>query len=281
MDNERYEYIGATSTSTYALLTSLSYLQARISELAEKLAVGRAITSVRGHSEKARILGPLSIPAPSPPLERKDFQDVRFWTLQEWNDHKRHNESIRKLAFITTSGGGPIVNGRLEQMSEMARMLFNELHARGLAPSTWKAKSQTATDFFINTIVKKFPELRWCEGGSWKAEAFAVTRYPDCSRKFFNTGSLLIDIFHFQVFSRPFSLQMTRMTTHMLSVHSKGVRSSTSLRKSDLFRPTPSLPMTLAMMIGNHLQQLSQIRLSSAIIIHHRHQPMIVCRKIL
>lgn len=145
----------------------------------QALAAGRAVTSVQGLSEKAHILSPLSIPAPSPPLERKDFPNVRFWTLKEWNAYKatrhRSNETIRKLAFITTSSGGPVSSEYLEQMSETARRLFVELRTSGLAPLTWKAKSQTASDFFINTIVLKFPELRWCEGGSWKAEAFAVT----------------------------------------------------------------------------------------------------------
>jgi hypothetical protein len=87
---------------------------------------------------------------------------------------------------------GPVSNTYLEQMSEMAQTLFNELHARGLAPTAWKAKGKMASDFFINSIVAKFPELRWCEGGSWKAEAFAVTRYPDCSQRYFDNGFSLI-----------------------------------------------------------------------------------------
>ena len=165
----------------------------RISELEEKI---RWQASAQGHGdtgEKARILPALSIPLPSEPLERKDFPNVRFWALKEWNDYKatrqRSSEAISKLAFITTSSGEPVSNGYLEQMSETARSLFTELHARGLAPPTWKAKSKSVSDFFVNTIVLKFPELRWCEGGIWKAETFAVTRYPDCSRRFFNTGS--------------------------------------------------------------------------------------------
>lgn len=177
--------------STLSMLF-INHLQARISELEGKLVTGRAISS-EGHSEKARTLSPLSTPAPPPPLERKDFPNVRFWTVKEWNAYKatrqQNNETTRKLAFITASSGGPVTNEYLEQMSETARTLFNELHAHGLAPPTWKAKSLTASDFFSNHMVLKFPELRWCEGGSWKAEAFAVARYPDCSRKFFNSGS--------------------------------------------------------------------------------------------
>ena len=170
-----------------------NHLQAMISELEGKIVTGRAISLC---SDKARILSPLSIPAPTLPLERKYFPNVRFWTVKEWNTYKatrqRRNETTRKLAFITSSSGGPASDEYLEQMSEMARTLFNELHIHGLAPPTWKAKSRTASDFFINSMVLKFPELRWCEGGNWKAEAFAVARYPDCSRKFFNSGSFLI-----------------------------------------------------------------------------------------
>jgi hypothetical protein len=76
--------------------------------------------------------------------------------VKEWNAYKatwqRSNETIRKLAFITMSSGGPVSNDYLEQMSETAGRLFIELHTHGLAPPMWKAKSQTASDFFINTI---------------------------------------------------------------------------------------------------------------------------------
>ena len=178
--------------SIYIRYRSLnSQLQARIQDLQEKLE--RGISTGQSHTEKACILSPLSIPPPPTPLDQKDFPNVRFWSLKEWNDYKatrqRNNETLSKLAFITTNSGEPVGNGYLEKMSEMARSLFNDLHTRGLAPPTWKAKSKTVSDFFVNNIALKFPELRWCEGGSWKAEAFAVTRYPDCSRKFFNTGS--------------------------------------------------------------------------------------------
>jgi len=111
------------------------------------------------------------------------------------------NEAIPKLAFITTSNGGPVTSKYLEHMSETARRLFHELHNHGLAPLTWKAKSQTISDFFINNIVLDFPELRWCEGGRWKAKAFAVTQYPDCSRKFFNTGSFFL-LYRFKILLR-------------------------------------------------------------------------------
>jgi hypothetical protein len=175
-----------------------------ISVLKEK--IEQSITSVQAHCDKSRILPPLSIPPPSATLERKDFPNVRFWSLKKWNDYKatrqRSNEAFSKLAFITTTSGEPVANDYLERMSETARSLFTELHARALAPPTWKAKLKTVSDFFVNSIVLEFPELRWCEGGSWKAEAFAVTRYPDCSRKFFNTGSF--PFFIFRVLLRPF-----------------------------------------------------------------------------
>ena len=176
-------------TLTYTKMCLISMLRA--SGLEGNPVAGQGLTSVQSHSKKARIFLPLSIPTPPPPLERNDFPDIPFWTTKEWNTYKtirqRRNETIRKLAFITTSNGGPVTNEYLEQMSEAARRLFIELHNCGLAPLTWKVKSPKISDFFINTIVLDFPKLRWCEGGRWKAEAFAVTRYPDCSRKFFNT----------------------------------------------------------------------------------------------
>ena len=170
-------------------------MKTRISELEEKISWQASVQGSGGITGKNACISmsTLSTPLPPEPLERKDFPNVCFWTLKEWNDYKanqrqRSSEAISKLAFITTSSGEPVANEYLERMSEAARSLFTELHARGLAPPTWKAKSKFVSDFFVNTIVPKFPELHWCEGGSWKAEAFAVTRYPDCSRKFFNPG---------------------------------------------------------------------------------------------
>jgi hypothetical protein len=54
----------------------------------QALATGQAVTSVQGNSEKARILSPLSIPAPSPPSDWNDFPNIRFWTVKEWNAYK-------------------------------------------------------------------------------------------------------------------------------------------------------------------------------------------------
>ncbi len=189
VDNERFAVIKLWVCML--LICVCSRLQARISELEERLSAALPVSSHQNGSE-ARVLLPLSIPAPLAQLQQTDFPKVRFWTMKEWNDHKaaeqRRNETIHKLAFITNNCGEPVANEYLEQMSDTARMFFNELHTHGLAPPTWKAKSKAASDFFINNMALKFPELRWCEGGSWKAEAFAVTRYPDCSRKFFTPG---------------------------------------------------------------------------------------------
>jgi hypothetical protein len=303
VNNERCAYTDVCPRMSLISMFSMHLindLQARMSELEGNLVSGRSITSIQGHGEKSRILSPLSIPAPLPPLERKDFPEVRFWTLKEWNTYKatqqRNNETICKLTFVTTSNGGPVTNQYLEQISETARMLFNELYNRGLAPSTWKAKSRTASDFFINTIVLEFPELRWCEGGKWKAEAFAVTRYPDCSRKFFNTGSCF-SLSLFKVLLRSSFLWMIQITTRLQTAHVRSVRPTNHpgcLSKSGFYRLESRLTVlapTMTMSYTNqniplplvflHYFQWSQIRLYllSLLVPMDRRQISCVCRK--
>ncbi len=173
------------------LICICSWLQVRISELEERLSTALAFSSHQDGSE-ARVLAPLSISALLAPLERKEFPEVHFWTIKEWTNHKtaeqRQSGTFHKLAFITDNCEELVANEYLEQMSNTAWMLFNGLHTCGLAPPTWKMKSKMASDFFINNMTLKFPELCWCEGGSWKAEAFAITRYLDCSWKLFTPG---------------------------------------------------------------------------------------------
>jgi len=37
--------------------------------------------------------------------EKDDFEDVRFWTVGEWNEYKSKNPDCGKLEFLTDDSG--------------------------------------------------------------------------------------------------------------------------------------------------------------------------------
>ena len=73
-----------------------------------------------------------------------------------------------------------------QQVQELWAELYHELQDppswKALQdPPSWKAKTQTAADFFSNSMHLKFDEFRYCDN-DWKIEAFATIRYPDFVR---------------------------------------------------------------------------------------------------
>jgi len=121
---------------------------------------------------------PFAIPPSPAECEKDDFEDVRFWTVGEWNKFKSNNADYGKLEFLTDDSGSKVNRDRLKEMSAEARVLFNELYRYRLDPSTWSTRTAVASAFFSNTMRQKFPEFRWCEG-DWKVHTFATARYPN------------------------------------------------------------------------------------------------------
>lgn len=77
-------------------------------------------------------------PPPSPPeCGKEDYEDVKFWTIGEWNEYKSRYPDCGKLDFLTDDGGSKVSKDRLKEMSMEARVLFNELYRHRLDPTTW------------------------------------------------------------------------------------------------------------------------------------------------
>ena len=96
----------------------------------------------------------------------------------EWNEHKSKNPDCGKLDFLTDETGSKVAKDRLKEISNEARILFNELYRYRHDSSTWSTRTAVASAFFSNSMRQKFPEFRWCEG-DWKVHAFATARYPN------------------------------------------------------------------------------------------------------
>lgn len=158
---------------------------------------------------------PLSMPIPGDFFHRDDFEDVRFWTLQDWKDFlsapsdSSSAQSIsKKTGFLTDGDGNKLTKLRLKQMRKTASEAFIELYNRRLDPPTWGSKREIARRYFAYKMREEFEEFRMCND-DWKAEAFATLRYPDwCDSRakgnlyiIFRLPVISIDIF-FQVMSR-------------------------------------------------------------------------------
>ncbi|KAH9481010.1 hypothetical protein JR316_0005528 [Psilocybe cubensis] len=131
----------------------------------------------------------------SPPMDKQDdYPHVRFWDKEEWIDYKtraaNRNQSVDKLYFLCNEDGEMVSQARREEMTETAKVAFNELYYWRLDPHTWGKGNQQARDYFSAIMRGKFPEFRWCSN-DWKIREFATIRYPDWASHIRKTGDLL------------------------------------------------------------------------------------------
>jgi len=54
----------------------------------------------------------------------------------------------------------------------------------GTAPETWGAVDPKFAEYFVRKMVSKHASLGLCEGGAWKAEKFAIQKYPSMPKKY-------------------------------------------------------------------------------------------------
>lgn len=127
----------------------------------------------------------LIIPDSPPQCYQDDYEDVQFWTRQEWVQYEQNKrekgEKFHKLRFLSQENGSMVDNDRLSAIGKEATELWNTLYHTRNDPPSWKSKTKIASQYFSNSMRFKFEEFRWCED-NWKIEAFATTRYPDWCR---------------------------------------------------------------------------------------------------
>ncbi|KAG6895764.1 hypothetical protein C0992_012770 [Termitomyces sp. T32_za158] len=122
-----------------------------------------------------------SIKLPSFSKDRDDYPDVTYWTEKEWTDwmekQKNSNGSADKVGFLTDEDGIADKN-QISQISERAKVLWNELEGNGQAPKSWKKKTNSARNYFYAHMLADFPDFLLADG-YWKLERFATIRFPD------------------------------------------------------------------------------------------------------
>jgi hypothetical protein len=129
--------------------------------------------------------GPPVLPPALSELDPDDYPNVRYWTQSSWTEYKKkqtnQGSTVFGLAFLCDADGNRVSKDRLEAMTKRAKQLWTTL---------WGKKGDFVADFFSRHMRNSFIEFGLCEGG-WKAEAFAIVRYPDWSSKVRSSGAIL------------------------------------------------------------------------------------------
>ena len=135
---------------------------------------------------------PGSSSLPPTPLSRADYPKVKFWTKEEWDNHKsclkdvsgpkskgpeRASKGVNTTAlYMENEDGMPISGATVGQMRAVARTVWIKLFERGKAPSTWGKASLEARNLYYSELEKRWGLLQCCEN-HWKADALATANY--------------------------------------------------------------------------------------------------------
>ncbi|KAH8976817.1 hypothetical protein EDB92DRAFT_1924245 [Lactarius akahatsu] len=126
-------------------------------------------------------------------LEEGGYPDVPYWHESDWADYcerqKDRGKSIHKLGFLTNKDGDPVVESCVREFMTYAKQSWNELYRHRLDPASWTKKTPAAATFFPHEMKAQFSEFRYCDG-NWKAERFAIIKYPDWCRDARESGRL-------------------------------------------------------------------------------------------
>jgi len=135
----------------------------------------------------------IRIPVALQAEEEENYPDVGFWNKKDWNDFESRastrNKRVDRFGFLCDESGTHVSSEQLEDMTETAKVAWNELYHWRLDPTTWTKQNDQAMKYFSATMCMKFPEFRWCQG-DWKLQEFAKHRYPDWNRYFCQPGTL-------------------------------------------------------------------------------------------
>jgi hypothetical protein len=134
-----------------------------------------------------------------PPLDPKDYCQVRFWTTKSFEAYcdsisgdtdalatqqKRRGRRRKSEAnddrhpYLENADGSPIPRDVLVKVGQKARRLWQSLNTGGFAPSSWGKASEGAYNYFNSEMlnVPEFIFFRYCEG-NWKIVRWATKAY--------------------------------------------------------------------------------------------------------
>ncbi|KAG6914497.1 hypothetical protein DXG01_016920 [Tephrocybe rancida] len=78
--------------------------------------------------------------------------------------------------YVETDDGEPVGNDTVDGLRALARLIWNELEKRGIAPATWAKAGLAAHNYHEHHMCQRYPELSYGEN-NWKAHQVATDNY--------------------------------------------------------------------------------------------------------
>ncbi|KDQ54418.1 hypothetical protein JAAARDRAFT_408070 [Jaapia argillacea MUCL 33604] len=148
---------------------------------------------------------------PDGPLNRADFQMVKWWTYKAYrDDHPRTNSDAAKAGdkekprgrtrlinndenvmaeYIETIFGGSVTGEQVAKMREYSKSTWLEMLRNGVAPAKWGQVTLVALQYYRKQMYDKYPEFRLC-ADDWKLDKFATKFYPGFASQFIHKKAL-------------------------------------------------------------------------------------------
>jgi hypothetical protein len=136
---------------------------------------------------------------PPPPLDRKEYPQVVFWTAKSFEIHsnnqtgetdglathqkrpgRRSKSEIYedRHPYLENKDGSAVPREILAKVGQKARRLWHAMNAVSMAPSSWGKASEMAYKYFNGGMLNEpeFVFFRYCEG-NWKLMRWATRAY--------------------------------------------------------------------------------------------------------
>ena len=126
------------------------------------------------------------------PLSCANYPHVKFWTKEEWDNHKSHIKDTSGLngkgpeclskglnttaLYIENKDRMPVPGATVGQMRGVARTVWIDLFDRGKALLSWGKASLKARNLYHSELERCWGLLHLCEN-HWKADALTMANY--------------------------------------------------------------------------------------------------------
>lgn len=104
-------------------------------------------------------------------------------------DHLQHLEQVvdedgklGKGLFVTKPERSPIY--------DYCKQLWGEMYWHDVDPETWDSSLEEIRDWFVSKLTLRFPLFGGCNDGRWKAQNWAIKKFPDWNRDVRAKGAL-------------------------------------------------------------------------------------------
>lgn len=118
---------------------------------------------------------------------QEDYPQVKFWKRTDYKEASSDLTTVSDdkeatLGFLEHSSGERFNPDEVESARKRARTLFTTMLNKGWAPLTWSQADATATDYFRQDMLGKYPEIGLC-ASNWKIDLMATIVYGQWTRR--------------------------------------------------------------------------------------------------